>query len=471
LALAYTPAFDQFLDSVPEPLLTELPTKRRRTAKYAAAPEAVKLAVGFLEHEFDIRQAASEAFPLEITSSHIRTSVGRYEDEISAASERSVCCCCGRWATAGDIYKISEQNDFILPPEGHLDRCGYHRNSWEFCSPCHTAISRGDIPKFSALNLVNITTCQHYPSALEDLTAIEECLIAKCHPVGTILKLRPGARSSPVTYNAMRGHMIVIPQDPGPLLLILPSPKLKLDNLIKVIWLGKRAPVDADLKPFLQVRKDKVLAALQYLVQHNHLYHDLTINYAMIDGWNEDFIPPEIRDNIICLGSSDHHEREGYTVSLQTGNCENDLQAAQDDVLDSDDHEALITGSVYTDVNGERQDPNVRLIDTLRRVMASNQCAPSESTLAADDTTDKCRPTQRNLPTISYAVRGQSALMSNWEDPHYFTAAFPTLFPIGTGGHQEERTVPVSLTAFAEWALNHHSRREVALVYHYESLI
>src|SRR6267154_6783230 len=42
----------------------------------------------------------------------------------------------------------------------------------------HTAVSRGDIPKFSALNLVNVTMCQHYPSALEDLTAIEECLIA-----------------------------------------------------------------------------------------------------------------------------------------------------------------------------------------------------------------------------------------------------------------------------------------------------
>jgi hypothetical protein len=127
--LAYTLAFDQFLDSIPEPLLTELPTKRRRTAKYAAAPEAVKLTVDFLEHEFDIRQAASEAFPPEITSSHIRTSVSKYKDEISAASKRSVCCCCGRWATAGDIYKVSEQNNFILSPQGHLNCCSYHRNS------------------------------------------------------------------------------------------------------------------------------------------------------------------------------------------------------------------------------------------------------------------------------------------------------------------------------------------------------
>jgi hypothetical protein len=202
-----------------------------------------------------------------------------------------------------------------------------------------------------------------------------------------------------------------------------------------------------------------VLAALQYLVRCNHLYRDLTINYDMMDGWSGDFISPEIRDNIICLGSTDHHEREGYTVSLQTGNYENDLHAAQDAHVEVDGHEGIISGSVYTDVNGEREDPDVRLIDTLRRVMA-----PNESTPDADDTTDEHRPGHGSIPTISYAIRGQSTLMSHWEDPHYFTAAFPTLFPTGTGGHQDHRTVPVSLTAFAECASNHHSRRQAALV-------
>ena len=100
--------------------------------------------------------------------------------------------------------------------------------------------------------------------------------------------------------------MIVIPQDPGPLLPILPSPELRLDNLIKVFGLGKHPPTNGDLKPFLQVRKDKVLTALQYLVQHNHLYHDLTINYTMMASWPDDFIPPEITDNITCLKDSSY---------------------------------------------------------------------------------------------------------------------------------------------------------------------
>ena len=446
-------AFDPSQNS----LSTELLTKRRKTAAYPTALEAVRLAVRLLEEEFELRETASEAFPPNITSSHIRASVRKYEDEMLAASERCVCCCCGRFVGAGDIYEIHEGARFNLPPEHTLDHCGLHDKSWDFCTTCHSAVCRGSIPKFSASNFVNVVTCQDYPSALDDLTTVEECLIAKCHPVGAILKLRPGGHSSPSTYNAIRGHMIVIPQDPGPLLQILPSPELRLDNLIKVFWLGQQAPADADLKPFLQVRKGRVLAALQYLVQHNPLYRDLTINNVIMDNWSDEFIPPEIHDNNICLGSPDRHEREGYTVSLQTGNYENDLHAAQDAIFNTDSHEPLISSSVYTDVNGERLDPSARMIDTLRDVVAANGCGTGEAT--AGDAANGPGSRTGCMPTIFYAVRGQSALMNSWEDPRYFIAAFPTLFPTGKGGHQDKRKHPVSLAAFAEWALNHHSRR------------
>ena len=140
------------------------------------------------------------------------------------------------------MHKIGDSSRSIDCLRGCLDICGRHDDVWQFCSPCHSALRGGGVPKLSAKNSINVTMCQHYPSALEGLTAVEESLIAKCHPVGTILKLRPGGRSSPVAYNALRGHMIVIPQDPGPLLDILPSPDLKLNDIIKVIWLGKLAP-------------------------------------------------------------------------------------------------------------------------------------------------------------------------------------------------------------------------------------
>jgi hypothetical protein len=47
-----------------------------------------------------------KTFPPEIASSHIRTSVNKYEDEMSAALQRSVCCSCGKFIAGRDIYEV-----------------------------------------------------------------------------------------------------------------------------------------------------------------------------------------------------------------------------------------------------------------------------------------------------------------------------------------------------------------------------
>lgn len=70
-----------------------------------------------------------------------------------------------------------------------------------------------------------------------------------------------------------------------------------------------------------------------------------------------------------------------------------------------------MSGSVYTDVNGERQDPNLRFIDTLQKVMTSNPCALDGNIVDVDDGTDELTLGQRSISTISYAIRGQSTLM------------------------------------------------------------
>ena len=144
-----------------------------------SASEAVTFAVSLLEDEFNQREAASKKFSPEISSSHLRSCIGRYEDEMLAASERLICCCCGSFVAKDDIYMIDNQDDLILQQKISLDRCGHHESSWTFCRYCYTAVSSWKIPKFSAVNFVNITMCQDYPSVLEDLTAVEECLIAK----------------------------------------------------------------------------------------------------------------------------------------------------------------------------------------------------------------------------------------------------------------------------------------------------
>ncbi|KAJ5370017.1 uncharacterized protein N7496_006109 [Penicillium cataractarum] len=329
---------------------------------------------------------------------------------------------------------MDDEDPFLLPLSGVLDHCGRHEQSWSLCSPCHRALGRAAIPKFSAKNLVNVTLCQNYPSPLEDLTLTEEYAIARCHPLGLIVKLRPGGRLSSINHRALRGHFIVIPQDPGPLLRILPSPELRLDNLTKVFWVGNRPPSDADLRPYLVIRKHKVLTALQYLVRHNQLRH-----------------------NIIPLDEPDHREREGYTVNLAQGNYENDLQAAQDEAaqdqrFDPTDGTHFLTGSVSTDINGERQNPDVCMLDTLLDVVTSRSRLAEQCDIDSPAAVYSRSIAGQRTPAISYTTRAQVALMDQWSDPHYFTAAFPTLFPEGVGGHLEDRAIPVSLSSLAEFA-------------------
>jgi uncharacterized protein DUF6570 len=413
---------------------------------------------------------------------------------MDSTSSQCVCASCGEFVLSADICAI-ENDDSRLHVIGHnnLDCCARHGTSWDICRYCLAALSQSTIPKFSASNRINVTVCQDYPSALEGLTTVEECLIARCHPVGAIFKLRPGGRASPVNYYALRGHMIVIPQDPGPLLDILPSDDLSLQTLIKVCWLGKAIPSMAELKPLLQVRKAKVLAALQFLVMHNPLYKHIRINHSLISTWRDEFVPADIADNITLIPTSDAHEREGYTVRLQKGNHENDFAAAQEAAVDGDIDGPLLTGSVMSDVNGERSHPDTRTLDALLHLVDASPDSGihvddvpevydhHEDDLTADmdelgndgqpdSTPEQGLPESQPLedvqdehgqPTITYAMQGRAALMSAWFDAHYFTGAFPTLFPYGIGGHLDQRDVPVSIEAFARWCLNHHSKRYV----------
>jgi hypothetical protein len=311
------------------------------------------------------------------------------------------------------------------------------------------------------MNNINVTLCQHYPEFLKDLTLTEECLIAKSHPVGVIVKLRPGDRSSAANYHALRGHFIIIPQDPKPLLQILPSPDLKFTEIIKVIWMGRASPTEADLRPFLTVRKSRVLAALQYLIQHNTLYRDVTIARSTMENWPDEFVPSSLQQELICLDESDLDERVGYSVNLEDHNCENDWQATEDGPGHSAESSIPITASVTVDLNGDRQNPDLRLLSTIQSMSADLSCSaqPQSNSASTGGQATSFQNIVPRPPVIQYGVRGQALLLNHWQDPHYFTSAFPTLFPTGAGGHLDERGIPVSLPAFANWALRHHSRR------------
>jgi hypothetical protein len=403
------------------------------------------------------RQAATDRFPPDMTHACVRESNSHYEDHISSVIKtiETICGSCGRWIE-GQVFRLPELDPRLQPfrvdsdASLQLDSCAKDGSDYLFCSPCHSAISQNRPPKYSALNGVNVTFCQSYPDVLQELTLVEECLVARSHPIASIVKLRPQGAA----YDGLRGHVVVLPQEPGPLLDILPSAELNLVDKIRVIWFGDGTPTAEDLKPYLEVRKHVVLRALQWLRVHNKLYSHITVNDALLSSWEESFIPRDLEDSIVH-SDNDHDEREGYAANLRAGNHENDFQEA----LDRQTSAPISTGCVYTDVESSRQHPTLQLVSAilnLEKGRFEREAGPQA------DGEDSSPHYTDDVPVIRYVSKGRTVLMNDWQDAEFFTGSFPTLFPLGSGGHlplAQERPVPVSLLAWAGWALSHHSRR------------
>lgn len=87
-------------------------------------------------------------------------------------------------------------------------------------------------PKFGSINSVNVCACRNYPNVLGNLTLVEEAVIDRAYPVILILKLRPSGTSFSTSSQQIRGHAVILLQNPGPLLTLLLLPSLQLHDII-----------------------------------------------------------------------------------------------------------------------------------------------------------------------------------------------------------------------------------------------
>ncbi len=169
--------------------------------------------------------------------------------------------------------------------------------------------------------------CQHYLSMLEGLTSAEEAVIAQAYPVITILKLRPNNTFNPGSYRGIRGHSVLLPPNPGPLLDLLPSKTTPVDEVVRVVWGGKSSPRPKQFSAFVSIRKHRIIGALRWLIANNPLYKNIGINHRLLETWDDEVMPSGIMDTMVHC-DSDQHERQGYATDLCDGNFENDLDAA-----------------------------------------------------------------------------------------------------------------------------------------------
>lgn len=183
--------------------------------------------------------------------------------------------------------------------------------SWHTCNGCNEKVLRADS---SDVRCPHKERCQHFsalnnmdpgpvPDVLQDLTFIEEQLIARVHPFVSVFKLKG-------LQFGYKGHVISFRQDVDKFAMQLPH---KLQHLQSVVCVKYR---DANLKYHdFVVRGGKILAALEWLKANNKYYENISIDYEYIASLPEN---GNVESQLLTVPDKD---------SDSQGNANNDIQS------------------------------------------------------------------------------------------------------------------------------------------------
>ncbi|KAJ6457647.1 hypothetical protein C8R45DRAFT_758726, partial [Mycena sanguinolenta] len=230
-------------------------------------------------------------------------------------------------------------------------------------------------------------------------------MIARCRAKCWIIQLKEeDDNSTPITQRGVRGHVIVYPQRPSDIAKVLPPSIDEVITPICVIFVGSNPPTKEWLqkkaKP-LTVRKEKVMAALDWLKSHNPLYKDVEINRHVFDGQPEETILPFHVQHIlpsagINATTSSYCPTE---VNMENHNVQSPRPSASASV-------------VVMDVEGHASTNELR----------------------------KAAINHMNLPGSNYlGIPHEKSPVNEFDNPALFPMIYPTLYPYGIGGCEDKR--------------------------------
>jgi len=298
------------------------------------------------------------------------------------------------------------------------------------CRGCHNQLSKDCQPSEA---LANFRWVGPVPEELRDLTWIEELLIARVHVCGSIVRL--GQRNNPSSFFGIKGHVVFLPQDTTRLIDLLPMSPASLSDMVKVVWTGKSKPDRSRLRSRFMVRKHKVYNALKWLVEnHDDYRNNVTIDEERINGWESTFVAVELLDSIghVSDSSVEDAARDGFAMDNPD---DDDITDDNDnaDAVDDTAYDLPFTSSGIVDVNNIAEVPDATTLNRLAQLKAD----------------------------ITANVVTGSKVLNQYDCDTYFTSAFPTLFPYGTGKHRDSRREGKGQLSLLKWVslmLRHSSR-------------
>ena len=149
-----------------------------------------------------------------------------------------------------------------------LHESGYHKtdgSNW-ICRTCDITLKRG---KLTVQSVVNNLRLQQIPEELAQLNALERRLIRQRIPFMKMVALPSGR------HHCVHGPAVNIPTNLDPVCSLLP----RLPSQTQILSMKlKRKLCYRRYYMYDYVRPDKIMAALQWLKQHNPLYKDIIVH-------------------------------------------------------------------------------------------------------------------------------------------------------------------------------------------------
>ena len=223
------------------------------------------------------------------------------------------------------------------------------------------------------------------------------------------------------------------PQDISSMTEEITSLPHDINNLcehLKVVFVGSKKPTKRQLLNILEVRRSKVIGALNWLRINHSEYKHILINDDMLYKIPVKKIPECIWETMIY---------DNNTKSEEAMNS-NYTNSSIDDLLKTPCHdskdEVLIEDSGIIDVDGTT-------ISSIEQTKAAVDHLINEDTKQFKRTKDT--PTHK----IYVVPHGPNPVVE-YSNPKLWTSAYPWLFPYGKGGPEGDRKVPLSIKAWVK---------------------
>ena len=425
---------------------------RQRYFSYKSS-SLMSFRIAELDAQFADLQVKEQQWPLP--GPDVTPMYKKYLTHTYKLGQNIVCACCG--CISHDITEFEIVLDSYGPLRRHLripehvdipfdfscgidlldqnrvliDKLGITQDKRIYlCRGCHNQLSKDRQPSEA---LANFRWVGPVPEELRDLTWIEELLIARVHVCGSIVRL--GQRNNPSSFFGIKGHVVFLPQDTTRLIDLLPMSPASLSDMVKVVWTGKSKPDRSRLRSRFMVRKHKVYNALKWLVEnHDDYRNNVTIDEERINGWESTFVAVELLDSIghVSDSSVEDTARDGFAMD----------NPDDDDITDDNDNADAVDDTAYD------------LPFTSSGIVDTNNIAE------VPDATTLNRLAQLKADITANVVTG-SKVLNQYDCDTYFTSAFPTLFPYGTGKHRDSRREGKGQLSLLKWVslmLRHSSR-------------